>query len=88
MKGTSRVNRFEQRVGAVFFLNRCADVRTRDVRVSLATMVCMKVVLMGLKYKLEKMISERLIKRGENDIAKMLMLLGIGGGENGVTLNG
>ena len=64
------------------FLNRCADVRTQEVRVSLVTIVYMKVVPMGLKCKLEKMISERLIKRGENERAKWLMLLGVKHNEN------
>ena len=74
------------------FLNRCADVRTRkvrkykEVRVSLVTIVCIKVVPMGLKCKLEKMISERLIKRGENERAKWLMLLGVNRDENETTV--
>ena len=74
------------------FLKRCADVRTRkvrkykEVRVSLVTIVCIKVVPMGLKCKLEKMISERLIKRGENERAKWLMLLGVNRDENETTV--
>ena len=67
----------DERDRKAFFLNRCADVRTREVRVSLVTFVCIKVVPMGLNCKLEKMISERLIKRGENKRAKQLMLLGV-----------
>ena len=51
---------------------------------SLVTIVCIKVVPMGLKCKLEKMISERLIKRGENERAKWLMLLGVICDENGL----